>query len=130
MKKILFLFVLFIVGCNKSDINYLEIYYLPKSTLTPSVVDCNLLDIDVFKDLKNKKITHDHTVREISLLINNLQANNLENDLDARIKVIVKYENKKDTLCLGEFFGTSLNGVKMKDNEKLYKLIKNITYEK
>lgn len=130
MKKILFLFVLFVIGCNKSDINYLEIYYLPKSTLTPSVVHCNLLDKDVFKDLKNKKITHNPTVSEISSLINNLQEDNLGNDIDARIKVIVKYENKKDTLCLGEFFGTSLNGIKMKDNQELHKLIKHITYEK
>lgn len=129
MKKLLFLFVFCFVGCKKSEVNYLEIYYLPKGTLTPTVLDCNLLDKDVFKDLKTRKITQDSTINKISFLVKNLQSDSLRYDLDARIKVIIKYKNKADTLCLGEFFGTSLNGNKMEDNKVLFKLIKEITYK-
>jgi hypothetical protein len=129
MKKYLFLFLFCFLGCHKSEIYYLEIYYLPKGVLTPSVLHCDLLDKDIFKDLKVKKVTQDSTLNKLSLLVNELQPDSQDSNLDARIKVLIRYKNKTDILCLGEFFGTSLNGKRMKDDKELFKLIKKNIYE-
>jgi len=51
-----------------------------------------------------------------------------EKSIDIRIKLIIEYENRSDTLCLGEFFDTLLNGELMEDNPKLLDLIKSKIY--
>jgi hypothetical protein len=129
MKKLVLIFMLFVISCKKSDLIYAEIYYVPAGTSTPFSIHCDLVDIDFFEDLKTKKIYERETLKMISSLVNKLQPTNPERDLDARVKMIIYYESKSDTLCLGEFFGTRLNGQNMKDNEELFMLLRKKIYD-
>ena len=48
---------------------------------------------------------------------------NPDENINARIRVIIKTKKIKDTLCLGEGLNTFINGVKYKDNKEMYSFI-------
>lgn len=129
MRKTVLMFILCLVGCKKTDVSYVEIYYVPDGTSTPISIHCDLVHINFFEDLKVIKINEKETLENISSLINILEPTNLDKEIDARIKMIIYHENKSDTLCLGEFFGTTLNGRIMEDNKELFKLIRKKIYD-
>lgn len=124
MRNVVFIFALLLFGCKKTDINHIEIYYVPDGTSTPFSIHCDLVCISYFEELKTKKIIEKKSLNNIASLINTLEPANQDREIDARINLIIYFENKTDTLCLGEFFGTRLNGKMMKDSKELFYLIR------
>ena len=124
MRNVVLIFTLLLFGCKKTDINHIEIYYVPDGTSTPFSIHCDLVSINYFEDLQIKKINEKKSLNNIASLINTLEPTNQDREIDARIKMLIYFENKTDTLCLGEFFGTRLNGKMMNDSKELFYLIR------
>ncbi|MCS4433149.1 hypothetical protein NK987_02090 [Aquiflexum sp. XJ19-10] len=60
--------------------------------------------------------------------LENLKEKSVYQPIDVRIKILIDYADKTDTLCLGEFFGVVYNGRSFEDNSRLLDLIKSNIY--
>lgn len=131
MKYICILLFL-IFGCStKKSSQYLEVYYLGPNISTPMSYPCGMIaDYALKDDLNYKKIDDEINFKKINTLCNRYEKVEDTTGIDARIKVIIHNEGKVDTLCLGEYFNTYKNGVKVKDDKEMLDLIKKlIDYE-
>ena len=136
MKKI-FLFVISIVfmnGCMEKDSNIdnLEVFYLPEGTTTDIPIECNHLYPSMFEfDLLQKTFVKQSILKKFKDRLLNLTISEDKPDMDIRIRIMINYANKKvDTLCLGEYFGTYLNGKRMIDDQELLRMVKNEIYRR
>ena len=77
---------------------------------------------------KSKTIIDRTFLENLNEELDKLKPEQQEKSIDIRIKLIIEYENRSDTLCLGEFFDTVLNGELMEDNPRLLDLIKSEIY--
>lgn len=94
--------------------------------ITCSSIEYNLVEVKR-KDVKNRTFLN-AIVIEMGKLEPYKKAE-LPHAVDVRIKLIVDYKDENsDTLCLGGFYGTILNGNLMEDNPKLFELIKSKIY--
>jgi hypothetical protein len=128
----IFLSICLFFGCcsKQQDLIAVRIFYLPKGTLVPAAIDSSQKMFnysDILKDtiIKDKEFLKNYS-KQVSKLI-------LDRDssccIDMRIWCISKNKKEqKKELCLGEFFGTTYNGVKKEDNPELRKLIKDVIY--
>ena len=134
MKKILLVIISigFIYGCVKknSNIDNLEVFYLPEGTTSDIPIECNHLYPSIFEfDLLKKSFANQSILQKFEERLSNLIESKDKPDMDIRIRIMIYYSNKNiDTLCLGEYFGTYLNGKKMVDDQKLLKMVKNEIY--
>jgi len=128
MKKIYILFVIFFIsGCQETPtVKDIRIAYINTHIDLPHSLDCwSLFSIDtIFLSqirIKDPKIT-----KPIYSIVESLKVDTTCQNVDVRITCLIRYNNDRiaDTLCLGEKWGTVLNGVYVYDNEKLSKLIK------
>jgi len=94
--------------------------------ITCSSIEYNLVEVKR-KDVKNKAF-----LNALETEMGKLQPyekDGLPRDVDVRIKLVVDYkDDASDTLCLGGFYGTILNGNLMEDNPQLLDLIKSKIY--
>lgn len=136
MKKIyIIITILFILtSCNKdkSNISYLDIFYLEKGMSANSRIDCEFIKGNWDGLLHNKVIKDKEFLKKFELQYLKYRILNSKINIDARIKVLIYFNNKKtDTLCLGEFFDTLINNEPMNDNNKLLEILKTkINYDK
>lgn len=92
---------------------------------TPFSYPCSMISTDVLKEEINyKKIDDEKVFKKVSDLFNSYEASKDSAGINTRIKVLIHRNSITDTLCLGEYFSTYKNGVKVKDNEQLLSLIK------
>lgn len=124
---------MFLTFCcsSKNKSQYLEIYYLGPNISTPMSYPCEMIaEYALKEDLNYKKIDNEIDFKSFIKLYNNYEKIEDLTGIDARIKVIIHDEGKIDTLCLGEYFNTYKNGLKVKDNKEMLHLIKKlIDYE-
>ena len=113
-----------------SDVNTVQgirVDYLPQHTTAPVPVSCSkisgMLDVKQEAVLNGRKFIG--KVKEELVSLKEIYGCD---QVDVRIKVYISYQNRVDTLCLGEYFGTLLNGNLMEDNPKLLDLIKSKIY--
>jgi|SRR5690554_662131 len=119
--------VLFSCKGESREINRVRVTYLPEYTNVMVPVTCE--SIDIMLTFRNTKVISDKAfLTSLSTELQGLKANDSERSIDIRIKVLIDYSSKTDTLCLGEFFDTILNGNLMEDNPKLLDLIKSKIY--
>lgn len=129
MKNIIvYLFCSFFLNCdNKKESQYLEIYYMGPHISTPYSYSCSEIYEDESKEKINyKKIDDQQHVKTFISLFNEYKVYDDSSGINSRIKVLVHNKSKVDTLCLGEYFNTYKNGVKVKDNKKLLDFVKEI----
>lgn len=126
-KIFLLVFLTFCSEKNIDEISKLRVIYLPEHTDVMVPVTCE--SINHMLDFRKSKVISDKTfltpfTREI------VELNSVDgtNSIEVRIKVLIDYPHKTDTLCLGEYFSTVLNGELMEDNPKLLDLIKSEIY--
>lgn len=127
------MFVLFLsfalLSCERESraINKVRVTYLPEYTNVMVPVTCESIDFMLtFRD--TKVISDKAFLTSLSKELQGLKANDSIRSIDIRIKILIDYSNKTDTLCLGEFFDTILNGNLMEDNPRLLDLIKSEIY--
>ena len=125
---VLFLsYVLFSCEGESREISKVRVTYLPEYTNVMVPVTCESIDFMLtFRD--TKVISDKAFLTSLSKELQGLKAIDSVRSIDIRIKVLIDYSNKTDTLCLGEFFDTMLNGELMEDNPKLLDLIKSKIY--
>jgi hypothetical protein len=94
--------------------------------ITCSSIEYNLVEVKR-KDVKNKAFLN--ALETEMRKLEPYEKTDLSRDVDVRIKLIVDYKDEtSDTLCLGGFYGTILNGNLMEDNPRLLDLIKSKIY--
>jgi hypothetical protein len=127
-----FFFVLFCFCSNKkSDIKIsnesLKISFIQKGLKSPMTISCAVLNSNEFDKSKHFKFINDNgIINEFEELCSKLSINDEQNDIDVRIKIIYSHDYKNDTICMGEFFNISVNGVVMKENKEFHDYIKKI----
>ncbi|MDR6969675.1 hypothetical protein J2X31_003709 [Flavobacterium arsenatis] len=125
---IIYLFCSFFLNCdNKKESQYLEIYYMGPNISTPYSYSCSEIYEDKSKEKINyKKIDDQQQVKTFMNLFNQYQISNDSSGIDSRIKILIYNKSKIDTLCLGEYFNTYRNGIKVEDNKQLLNFVKEI----
>lgn len=125
-----FCLVLTLGACRplSESVKKLDISFLPEETTVMIPVTCDNLDYIAPELLQTRMVTERIFLDNLSKEIYKLKPKEEERPIDIRMKLIIEYENRSDTLCLGEFFDTVLNGNLMEDNPKLLDLIKSKIY--
>jgi len=129
MKKLLIYIVCpLLLNCYKKDTSkYLEFFYMGPNISTPFGYPCFMISEDILKDdINYKKIDDAEQFEKFMSLYDKYETTDDTIGMDIRIKIVVHNNQKTDTLCLGEYFYTYKNGVKMKDNKELLNYVKEI----
>jgi len=138
--KMCFLSFIFFISCLNEKANSekiktteesISIHYMRPYVQTISY-NCEMINKEALGEDINYKTFSDSIT--ISKFLNIYKKYEIEPDQDdninARIRVVINTSKIKDTLCLGEGFNTFINGVKYKDNKEMYLFItKLIDYE-
>lgn len=114
-------------SCNniKSEIEKVEIHYLPFDLTTQYPINCEIMRDNWNFQVKKIIIVDQVFLNKLENEYFNLVQENNDLTIDARIKLNIHFRNKKiDTLCLGAYFGVMKNGVKQNDNREIIKMIK------
>lgn len=135
MKYFIFLSIIILstyCGCKRhNDLQKIKILYLPDNLHTSQIVT-NPKNIGLYWNLIDSLFINEND--ELFILFNSLLNNEKkiqsQTKFEIRIVCLLKYKNfnKIDTLSFGEYFGTSLNSVRIFDDKKLLKLIKERIY--
>ncbi len=123
---------LFFLSCSNKNIilsnESIEIFYMRPYVMTPISYSCEMINKEALKDEIHYREFKDSTI--INKFIDIYKRYEVEPDQDeninTRIRVIIKTKKIKDTLCLGENFNTFINGKKYKDNKEMLIYIKEI----
>lgn len=132
-KKYLICFlILAMFSCNsssKQNIEQVRVKYGPEETTVMVPVTCESIDY-IFPDnlLKQKIISNKNFLQKLNEELSDLEQASEERNVDIRIKLLIDYPQKTDTLCLGEFFNIVLNGEQMEDKPELLNLVKSEVY--
>ncbi|WP_224994966.1 hypothetical protein [Cesiribacter sp. SM1] len=131
MKSISGLFVVAIISCTTYKVESTTILYGPEFATVMVPITCTSIGYDLI-GLKKKKVTDQAFLKKLADEVEELEVDNMHSlstkSVDVRLKCYINYKHKTDTLCLGAFSGTILNGVLMTDNEELLELIKAHVY--
>ena len=114
-------------GCKDvSSVKVIKIVYINSRIDLSSSLGCwDIFSIDSLF-LSQVRITDPKVTEPIYDIVKNLKVDTSRMNVDVRTTCLLRYNISKvtDTLCLGESFGTVLNGQYVVDNEKLFDLIK------
>lgn len=134
--RIILSFILAIswLKCSKStnEFENMHLYYLSPDVMTQFDVNCkggifrhyNLLDDTLIQDKRK--------IQKIYKKIQELDTTKDDYTVDVRIYSYIEYtdDNRaKDTLCFDKFGNIIFNGEKMKKNDKLFNLVKDIVWK-
>lgn len=114
---------------NKKSISseLLEINFIQKGLNSPTLISCAFMNTDSFKKSKHHKSINDTTIiKNFKNLYAELSASKIQHDIDVRIQIIYSNDKKRDTICMGEFFNITVNGVNMNDSKDFHSYIKEI----
>lgn len=131
MKKTFYLaLIISIYACNEVDCNKtnMKIFYLPQDTDSITRIDCDLIDSGLLHN-KVLEICDKGEIMEIISIIYKLEKHEIDEPIDARIKINLNNENENFKICLGEYFGLTINGVRYKDSKVLLNKVKSKIYE-
>lgn len=129
-KFMFFCLILTLASCQSTNekVKKVVIKYLPEETTVMIPVTCDNLDYIASVVLQTKTVTDRTFLENLNKEVNKLKSGRQEKSIDIRIKLLIEYESRSDTLCLGVFFDTILNGELMEDNLRLLDLIKSEIY--
>lgn len=128
LKALMVLALLLVVGREKAgEVERVKIVYLPEYSTFMVPVTCSSLEW--VSHLKKEKIVdNSRFTRLISDELKKLKPKEDRQYPDFRIKLMIKYQDRVDTLCMGEFFDVALNGQTMEDSPELLATIKRRIY--
>ena len=118
------------MSCKKDFTSYppnsLEILYFKPGILYPYSLGCGWVNNPKIEEGKTKyvRIYDKVSMEKFLKLYNKYEIDSTQRSADIRIKILIHQGIKADTLCLGENFGTVLNGKSMKDSKELLNFIK------
>lgn len=126
--KLIYLFIITsttLISCDKkSNIDYIEVKYLPSEISISTPYLCGSMDEDWDEILKTE-INNDKFLIEFEKHYNELYDYNDTNQMDVRIRLIIHFKNNRiDTLCTGKYFGIIKNGKRQQNYKKIIKLVK------
>ncbi|CAM4240652.1 hypothetical protein [Flavobacterium terrigena] len=133
---ILFLIVLF-YSCKKEIVSYpannLEIIFHKPGVNYPMRFGCGWpKNVDsLTENFKFMRVCDKTSVDKFLKIYRKYKIDSTDFRADVRIRILVHQGIKTDTLCLGENFGTIINGESMEDSKELLNFIKQrIEYNK
>lgn len=124
------LLLLMFISCKERQ-NKLDFKFIQSGVNVPFTVSCSVLNSDEFFKRKHSLSIDDvNIIEEFEKHLKLLSIDSLQSDIDVRIQVVFSHDKVKDTICMGEFFNISINGVKMKDSKEFHSFVKKmIDYE-
>ena len=126
MKFLAVIIFLFFASCEINKIEPIEISFIQTRTNFPMVFDCSMIQGELMKErIFRRTIDNQEFLKSFLKEYESLKEDTVQKSIDIRIQVLIKNNNSIDTLCLGEYFNTSINGKKMIDNPNLLKMLKN-----
>ena len=128
--KYMILIIVVSSSCSSPRIKKIDLVYAPYDATVMIPVDCHNFDY-IFSESKKMVVISDQAeLNGFQEELERLKKESSDVNVDVRIKCIIQFEKRVDTLCLGQSFGTILNGITMVDNPNLYKLITDKIYVK
>lgn len=121
--------IIFSLGCNRTNTDKIIVLYTPENVSINYSISCFLFEGEFANIINEKVISDPEIIHILQTEISSLQKNNNPAGAeDIRIKCLIQYSNRTDTLCLGENFGIFLNGTEMEDSPEILQLIKKEIY--
>lgn len=129
MKQLLAMIMMSLLLSCKNEDKHIDIYYMPEGVLTAMNIDCRWVRLSQY-NVKNTTISDEEFVEEFDTYYSELNESDGVYLPDVRIRIFYHHGKETDTICLGEHFGTMVNGQQREDSPKLLKLIKDRIYKK
>tara|TARA_B100001105_G_C22223182_1_gene370587 strand:+ start:302 stop:610 length:309 start_codon:yes stop_codon:yes gene_type:complete len=102
---------------------------MPQGVLTAINIDCRWVRLSQYH-VKNTTISNEDFVGEFNTYYSELNESDGIYPPNVRIRIFYHHGKEPDTICMGEYFGTMVNGQQKEDSPKLLKLIKDRIYKK
>ena len=118
------LLCVFKIGLSQKISNF-NVKYVDKEISTPYRIGCDNFEPTFLKIYKEKLITAQKSIDELSSLLKNVSYSKYSRGIDVRTKVIIFYRKskKQTTICLDSLGVIFINGKPIKKNKKLYAFI-------
>jgi hypothetical protein len=117
-------------SCDNS-LQELKIVFAPQYVNINYPATCSSFEFELI-DIKRRVISEKAFLKMVAYEIERLERDNQNKpssrSVDVRIRCLMNYGNKVDTLCLGEYTGILLNGELMNDSQTLLDLLKSEIY--
>lgn len=125
------LLCVFKIGLTQKISNF-NVKYVDKEITTPYRIACNNYEPTFSKIYKEKLITAQKSIDELSSLLKNVSYSKNRNEIDVRSKMIIFYRKsvKKTSVCLSSSGVIFINGKPIKKNQKLNTFINLIIRDK
>lgn len=114
------LLCVFKIGLTQKISNF-NVKYVDKEISTPYRIGCDNFEPSFSKIYKEKLITAQKTIDELSSLLKNVYYSKDSSEIDVRVKLVIFYRKsiKQTTVCLDSFGIIFINGKPIKKNQKL-----------
>lgn len=114
------LLCVFKIGLTQKISNF-NVKYVDKEITTPYRIACNNYEPTFSKIYKEKLITAQKSIDELSSLLKNVYYSKDSSEIDVRVKLVIFYRKsiKQTTVCLDSLGGIFINGKPIKKNQKL-----------
>lgn len=105
----------------------LEVSFIQKGVKSPMTIPCWMINSTEFKNSKHHKLINDpKTIDNFKKLYSELSVIKEQSDIDVRIQIVYLHNKKSDTICMGESFNISVNGVVMNEHKEFHNYVKEI----
>lgn len=114
------LLCVFKIGLTQKISNF-NVKYVDKEISTPYRIGCDNFEPSFSKIYKEKLITAQKSIDELSSLLKNVYYSKDSSEIDVRVKLVIFYRKsiKQTTVCLDSFGIIFINGKPIKKNQKL-----------
>lgn len=110
----------------KNEINYIEIYYMPPHEMVSYKYNCEKLVSGALPEGSERdylKITDENYLSRFESSYHKLSSANTDKKVDARFQLLVHFQHKTDTICMGTGHGIIVNGKLKEDSREFAKLV-------
>ncbi len=112
---------------NNNQRENIEVVFIQRGVQTPITIYCSMIETEWFeKAIHYKQIDDTNTLDKFKQIFLSLSKSTEQIDIDSRIRIIYSHDVIKDTICMGEFFGISINGIRMNESEDFHAYVKKI----
>ena len=125
------LLCVFKIGLTQKISNF-NVKYVDKEISTPYRIGCDNFEPTFLKIYKEKLITAQKSIDELSSLLKNVSYSKNRNEIDVRSKMVIFYRKsiKKTSVCLSSSGVIFINGKPINKNQKLNTFINLIIRDK
>lgn len=131
-KKILFFIWLLMtvhISCiHENQPKRIQVFYTHWSTTSSEPISCENFELAFKSILKHKNIENEELLKKFYEYTNTMEPIEEDIEIDVRIKCLIEYSQKTDTICISNGGQTILNGVPVKNNHELVEFVRQLVY--